>query len=261
MSSTLHGVLLDIDGVLKFRSRPIDGAPEALRRLREIGHPVQLVTNTTSRSRAVLATELRGMGFELEDEEILNPMVAASAWIRQNDRGPVALFVPDSSREDFDGVDRLDDDAETGARTVVLGDLREGWTWETMNRVLRLLLDEPDCALVALGRTRYWKGEDGFALDVGPFAAMFEMATDRDAVVLGKPAVPFFELACRSIDRRPERVVMVGDDIRSDVGGALNAGLDAVLVRTGKFREEDLRESIRPTAVLDSVADLPDHLR
>ena len=50
---------------------------------------------------------------------------------------------------------------------------------------------------------------------------------------------------------------MVGDDIRSDVGGAQAAGLTGVLVKTGKFRDKDLKGSLRPDAVLDSVADLP----
>ena len=52
---------------------------------------------------------------------------------------------------------------------------------------------------------------------------------------------------------------MVGDDIESDIGGALHAGLKAILVRTGKYREERVRESgIQPTAVLASIAEVPD---
>jgi ribonucleotide monophosphatase NagD (HAD superfamily) len=51
--------------------------------------------------------------------------------------------------------------------------------------------------------------------------------------------------------------VMVGDDLRSDVGGAQDAGITGVLVRTGKFRPGDLEEDVKPDAVLDSVADLP----
>ena len=34
---------------------------------------------------------------------------------------------------------------------------------------------------------------------------------------------------------------MVGDDVESDVGGALRAGMAGILVRTGKFREESVR--------------------
>ena len=51
---------------------------------------------------------------------------------------------------------------------------------------------------------------------------------------------------------------MVGDDVESDVGGALAAGLAGVLVRTGKYRDDALSVSgVQPTATLDSIADLP----
>ncbi|HKK70624.1 MAG TPA: TIGR01458 family HAD-type hydrolase [Candidatus Krumholzibacteria bacterium] len=256
MPHPLPGLLLDIDGVLTSGSEPVDGAPAALRALRAAGHPLRLVTNTTSRSRAVLARQLRDGGFDIDDDEILNPMVAASRWLREQEREPAALFVPETAREDFRGVEQSEEDV----RAVVIGDLREAWTYDTMNRILRLLLEAPDRTLVALGGTRYWRARDGWRLDVGPFAAAFEMATSRPAKILGKPAADFFHLGCSAVDRAPPNVVMVGDDIRSDVGGALEAGLRAIQVRTGKFRAADLDEPIDPTTVLDSIADLPTFL-
>ena len=43
---------------------------------------------------------------------------------------------------------------------------------------------------------------------------------------------------------------MVGDDIEADIGGAKAAGLRAVLVRTGKFREDSLAAAdAKPDAV------------
>ena len=54
---------------------------------------------------------------------------------------------------------------------------------------------------------------------------------------------------------------MVGDDIETDIGGALDAGVAAVLVRTGKYREDFVRESrIEPTETIDSIAELPELL-
>ena len=55
----------------------------------------------------------------------------------------------------------------------------------------------------------------------------------------------------------PKDVWMIGDDIHADIGGAQQAGLKGVLVRTGKFREADLDGAVRPDQVLNSVADLP----
>jgi len=111
--------------------------------------------------------------------------------------------------------------------------------------------------LVALGMSRYAQGSDGLVLDVAPFIKALEHAAGCEAVVMGKPAKAFFEAAVRKLQTSPAETVMVGDDIRADVGGAQAAGLAGVLVRTGKFRDRDLEGSIRPDAVLDSVADLP----
>jgi ribonucleotide monophosphatase NagD (HAD superfamily) len=57
------------------------------------------------------------------------------------------------------------------------------------------------------------------------------------------------------------RAAMVGDDVEADVGGALDAGLAGILVRTGKYRKDLVREAgIEPTATVDSIADVPDLL-
>jgi ribonucleotide monophosphatase NagD (HAD superfamily) len=54
---------------------------------------------------------------------------------------------------------------------------------------------------------------------------------------------------------------MVGDDIRTDVGGAQACGMKGIQVRTGKYREEIVRRSgITPDLVIDSLADLPEYL-
>ncbi len=112
--------------------------------------------------------------------------------------------------------------------------------------------------LIALQKNRYWMRADGLSLDVGPFVAAIEFAADRDAYVVGKPAKGFFEQVLASIDVDASAAAMIGDDIESDIGGALRAGLDAILVRTGKYREVRLRESgIQPTRIVDSIADVP----
>jgi HAD superfamily hydrolase (TIGR01450 family) len=105
--------------------------------------------------------------------------------------------------------------------------------------------------------TRYWRTADGLRLDTGPFVKALEYATGREAIVLGKPAPAFFAAALERIGLAPEQVLMIGDDIRGDIGGARDAGIDGLLVRTGKYQDEDLGEAVRPRAVLDSIADLP----
>mgnify|MGYP000576723082 CR=1 FL=1 len=57
-----------------------------------------------------------------------------------------------------------------------------------------------------------------------------------------------------SMEVRPEETMMVGDDIEGDILGAQEAGIRAVLVKTGKFSPKDLERAITPDLVLESIA-------
>jgi phospholysine phosphohistidine inorganic pyrophosphate phosphatase len=67
----------------------------------------------------------------------------------------------------------------------------------------------------------------------------------------------FYGIAVDALGLPADQVVMVGDDIHTDVEGAQRAGLTGVMVRTGKFSPSDLSGGVCPDAVLDSVAELP----
>ena len=245
------GVLLDIDGVLYVGDEPIEGAHQALSQLRELSGGLRLMTNTTSRSRRAVREHLLGMGFDVSLEEVLTPAAMAERYCREREFGSVTLLVSEGLREDLRGLEGVSFGARTDA--VVLGDLGDGFTPEVLNGVFRLLMDGAE--LVALQHNRYWRRADGLALDVGAYAAALEYASGRETVTVGKPARAFFLAAMADIGL--ERGVMVGDDVEADVGGAMAAGLSGVLVRTGKYRQDPLRARVTPTAVVDSVKDVP----
>jgi phospholysine phosphohistidine inorganic pyrophosphate phosphatase len=251
----MKALLFDMDGVLYNSGTPVRGAREALAWVRGRGIPHLFVTNTTSRGRAALAEKLIRFGIPAAPEEILTPCEAAADYMRGG--GAAALFVPERGRAAFAGLPLLPDDVEQGARWVVVGDLGAGWDFRTLNRAFRLLHSNPEAELVALGMTRFWQAEDGLRLDAGPYVAALEYASGRKAVVLGKPAAAFFHAAAARLGAAPGEAAMIGDDIVTDVAGAQSAGLKGVLVRTGKFRETDLEGEVKPDAVLDSVAALP----
>jgi HAD superfamily hydrolase (TIGR01458 family) len=252
-----QAILFDMDGVLYNAEEPIAGAAEALRWVCAQRIPYLFVTNTTSRGRGALVEKLARFGIAATADQILTPCLTAAAWLRSQAPGAVALFVRPAARTDFDGLACLPEDAEGGASYVIIGDLGEGWDYRTLNRAFRLLQHNPQARLIALGMTRYWQTPNGLSLDVAPFVAALEHATGRKAVVLGKPAAEFFHAAADRLRLPPAAVVMIGDDIHADIGAAQAAGLQGVMVRTGKFRPCDLEAGVTPDSVMDSVAELP----
>lgn len=253
----MHGILLDLDGVVYVGDEVVPGATDAVAWLRAHDVPHLFLTNTTSRPRSAVVGKLNGFGIEATEDQILTPAVAAVAWLRSAAAGRPALFVPDATMTEFAELDPLPPQAESDAGAVVVGDLGHRWDFSTLNRAFRLLMDESQPPLLALGMTPYWRAPDGLRLDAGAFVRALEYAVGREAIVMGKPDQEFYRSAVQALGTTESEVVMVGDDIRTDVGGAQQAGLAGVLVRTGKFSAADLRGDVRPDAVLDSIADLP----
>lgn len=247
----IRGVLLDIDGVLYVGGEAVEGGRETVAWLRDNHVPFRCVSNTTSRSRRSIAEKLHGYGYDIDANLIFNPPVAA---IRHLAGKKTFLLTRGNVRDDFEaaGIPLV----EHGAEAVVVGDAGEGFSYAAMNRAFRLVLD--GAAIVALEKDRYWMGDDGLMLSAGPFVAALEYATGKSATVVGKPSPAFFTLALADMGVSPEEALMVGDDIRTDIGGARAVGMKTSLVMTGKFRQDTLDASpYRPDHLLGSVADLP----
>jgi len=248
-----RGLLLDLDGTVYEDESPIPGAPETIAALRARGVPVRFVTNTTRVPRDTIAGWLNGHGISASGDDVFTPPRAARVWLREQGHRRVALALPETTFREFAGLEIV----ETDPQAVVVGDLGPAWTFAVMNRVFRWVLE--GAPLVALHRNRYWKTEGELVLDVGAFVAAFEYATGREATLVGKPSRALFEAAARSMDLALTDVAMVGDDLRADVAGAQALGIPGILVRTGKFRQDDVEASdIRPDAVVDSLSSLPD---
>jgi HAD superfamily hydrolase (TIGR01458 family) len=255
--STIRGILIDLDGVIWESDNVVAGGPETIAWLNEKHIPYLFVTNTTSRPRRLIADKLRRLGVTTEAERILTPPIAAAAWLAVHATGPAALIVPEATTEDFAGVASAELESIGQLAAIVVGDIGEAWTYPLLNRAFRALMTEPRPDLIALGMTRYWRADDGLRLDVAPFIKALEHAAGCEAIVLGKPSPDFFAIALEMLGCDANETLMIGDDLYGDVKGAQDAGLTGMLVKTGKFRPQDLDEPVTPDAVLESIAELP----
>lgn len=257
-SSDKPALLIDLDGVLYQGDKLIDGAVDVIEWINAERIRHRYVTNTTSRSRVKLLEKLVQLGIKVRLEHIFTPIIAALQWLNDHQVINAAFFVSNDALSDFSEIGQLDSTAESGADAVVIGDLGEEWDYSLLNRAFRLLMDEPRPVLIALGLTRYWRAVDGLRLDVAPFIKALECAASCQAKVIGKPSIDFFQLALKSFGEIPQAAIMIGDDIVGDIQGAQKAGIKSILVKTGKYREQDLRTGIRPDMVLGSIEGLPE---
>ena len=247
-----------MDGVFHVSGTPIRGGAEAVRRLREDGHRLRFVTNNTTRSRCDLAAELRAMGLELDDEELQTTALVAGRVLKGK---RVLALTMEAILPDLDGIELVGEDAEA----VLVGGADETeetqrvFSYTNLARAFHEL--EAGAELFCLHKNRWWQTSEGPLLDTGAFVAGLEYAADTEATVLGKPSPAYFAAALEALDADPGLAWMVSDDIDTDIGPAQMHGMKTVLVRTGKFRPDEVeRTGVVPDAILSSIEFLPEWL-
>lgn len=253
----IQGCLIDLDGVLYIGNRAIDGAKEAIEYLKENGYPFRCVSNTTRKSRHSVASHLSSLGFDIPENHIFTPPLAAIAYIKKTGRTGYYLLATGDVDAEFE--DLKNNDPDTRPDWVIIGDAGDKVTYESLNMAFRFLMD--DAELLALEDDRYWMANDGLSLSAGPIVKALEYATGKSAIVMGKPSQTFFNLALEDMHLRPDQVAMIGDDIITDIGGAYHAGMKGILVRTGKFRSDSVDAAeIKPARIIDSISRIQDVL-
>lgn len=244
-------VLLDISGVLYEGDEVIPGAVEALQQLRDAGVTLRFVTNTSRKPASAVLSKLGQMGFQVAEEELFTAPHAARRWLEEGGYRPLLIVHPDIESE-FAPL------ATAEPNAVLLADAEDGLNYANLDRAFALLME--GAPLLAIGDNRYFHGGDRLHLDAGPFVKALEYAAGIEAHIAGKPSALFFEQVVADAGGDKGSTLMVGDDVQADVQGAIDAGLDACLVKTGKYQagdEEVLKGNYR---LADSIDDLVSEL-
>ena len=246
--------LFDLDGVLYRGDRSIPGAPHTLRALRERGREVVFLTNNSARTPEEVAEKLEGMGIPADPSRVVTSAMATASMLD----GVRSAFVIGeeglhAALADA-GVEVVGEETERADAVVI------GWDrsvdYEALRtasvliqRGARLFATNTDASYPAPGG-ELWPG-------AGALVAAVEATTGVRAEVGGKPHPPLFEAALDRAGARPERILMVGDRVETDLVGADRAGIDGAAVFSGTSGPADLLEHDAPAVVaMDDVAGL-----
>jgi HAD superfamily hydrolase (TIGR01458 family) len=251
----ISALLIDIDGVLYTGGTPVPGAVQAVSALQKRNVSHRYLSNGTRRNRAAIAERLQRMGFPIRKEEILTPAVAAAGYLAGKKKTRAVFVTTDDVREDFADAGIIPVAERVDA--VIIGDAGNALTYDLLNTAFRAVMQ--GAQIVALEKDRYWMDVGGLSLAAGPVVAALEFATRKKALVIGKPSPAFFRHALSELHAPAGKAVMVGDDIQTDIQGAMRCGMAGFLVRTGKFRQEALAQSaVKPTRILDAFPGILD---
>ncbi|PID54649.1 MAG: TIGR01458 family HAD-type hydrolase, partial [Micrococcales bacterium] len=167
----VRAVLMDLEGTLYASGRAIEGAAQAVQRLREAGTMLRFLTNTDSRDVEDIAESVRQLGIPVAAEELFTPLEAARTLIAGRPGARVLALLPPRLGSQSAGLSGAV--ASSGAYThVVVGDVREVLDYPVLDAAFRAV--RAGAELIALQRGRYFMRDDGEHVDTGAVVAALE---------------------------------------------------------------------------------------
>jgi 4-nitrophenyl phosphatase len=259
--SGIDGLVCDLDGVVYRGAEPVDGSPEAIGRLRELGVRVVFCTNNASPTIDGYLRKLRAMGVEVEpDELVTSAIVTVEVMSARGVVGKQAIVVgEDGLREALTsiGVQVNDDENSVSADFVVVG-FDQSFNYAALRRASFAI--QGGAQLIACNADASFPAADGLWPGAGSLVAAIETASGARAEVMGKPHKQMMRSTQRHLGNAT-RIAIAGDRPSTDLEGGRAMGWTTILVLSGVTSREDLQSlATQPDIVLERLADLPELL-
>ncbi len=248
-------VMLDAFGVLNVGKDVVPGAPERIASLQAAGKRAIVVSNAAGFPHSAIVDRLAGLGYAFAADDVITSRKALLAGLNQEAPrlwGMAAgkVFGPDEFGDL--AFTRLEDDPQTYASAegfLFMG--VSGWNDERQARLVTSLKEHPRPLLVA-NPDLMAPQEYGFSTEPGHYGHEIAELTGVEPRFFGKPFGNIFEVAIEHLGAgfNPERMLMVGDTLHTDILGGLAAGIQTALVTdTGVMAGSDIDAAIEASGI------------
>jgi 4-nitrophenyl phosphatase len=253
--SQIRAVALDMDGVLWRDDEALPGLVEFFEFLRANKIAYSMATNNSYKTPSAYIAKLAKMGVTDVDETLVMTSATATAdYMRQHYPAGTKVYIVGGNglREALSGAGYMS--VEKGASVVVAG-IDPQLTYEKLKRATMQIRAGAD--FIGTNADKTFPTPDGLVPGAGSVLAAIEAATDRQPIVIGKPATPMLESSLKVMGTTAAETLMIGDRLETDILGGQRAGMKTLLVLTGVSTHADIAlTGIAPDVVFGTLADL-----
>ncbi len=242
--------ILDLDGCTFHGDTAIPHVAESLATARGAGMRVFFLTNNSSRTQEQIAQKLTGLGIPTAPEETFSAAIAGARMVERHlgAGAKVLMLGADGVRRALAGTSLQVVASADDAPAAVLQGLSHELTWHDLTEAAIAI--QRGATYFATNLDAKLPNERGFGLGNGSLAAAVTSATGVHPISAGKPEPEIFRLAVEQSGAT--RPITVGDQLATDVRGAVAAELPCLQVLTGVSSARDV--------ILADPAERPSHL-
>ena len=243
--------LLDLDGTMYHGSKIIEEAKIFVNYLLENNIEFYFLTNNATRTKAQNVKHMLDMGYEgIKEEHFYTSAMAAASYVKQHYEGNKVFVIGEDGLKEAlleAGFEFADDNVD-----FVFVGLDKQANYQKYSEGLKHLLK--GAKLVGTNYDRVIATAHGYEVGNGAIVDMLEYASGQTSMKIGKPYAPILEGCLNYIHKEKDEVVIVGDNLETDIKLGVNHGVESILVLSGVHREEDIKKlGIKPDKMITSL--------
>ena len=248
--------IFDLDGTIYLGEQLLPTVGETIGRLRQMGKRILFLSNNPTNTRAAYAAKLTRLGLPTPVDDVLNSSYVMVDFLRQTMPQARLFVVGESSLSDELSSAGFELTEEAEQIDAVIASFDRTFSYHKLQVAFDAI--RSGARFFATNADRYCPVPGGGEPDAAAMIAAIEACTDTEVeAVVGKPSAIMAEAILRLVDLPPQRCIMTGDRLETDVLMGLNAGMSGALTLTGATDEAALaKANIKPTYILRRLTDL-----
>lgn len=231
LSSAYDVVMLDLDGVVYVDGHAVAGAAKHLARVRAAGVRCAFITNNASRSPATVAAHLQRLDVPADVDDVVTSAQAAARLLahRLPAASPVAVLGAQALADEVRLAGLVPVEVAAPEADALVSGYGPDVLWRDVMRAAVRIRD--GLWWVASNTDGSIPTSFGEAPGHGVMVETVARFAGVQPVVAGKPERPLLDETVRRVGGK--NPLMVGDRLDTDIAGAVNIGIDSLLVLTG----------------------------
>lgn len=248
--------IFDLDGTVYLGDKLLPTAGETISWLRQMGKRTVFLSNNPTHTREAYAAKLTRLGLPTPVADVVNSSYVMVDFLQQRMPGARLFVVGEASLRDELAAGGFELTEEASRVEAVIASFDRTFDYYKLQVAFDAI--RGGARFFATNADRYCPVPGGGEPDAAAMIAAIEACTDTTIeAVVGKPSLVMAEAILRLVELPPERCLMTGDRLETDVLMGLNAAMSGALTLTGATDEAGLAaSSIRPTYVLSQLGDL-----
>jgi len=246
--------LFDLDGTMYHGTKIIPAAKKLIEYLLQSKQRFYFLTNNASRTPQENTQHMLDIGYDgIRADMFFNSAMACVSFARKNYQGKRVMMIGQSGlaneliKQNFQIV-------KEGADLVIVG-LNQSGDYQLYSLALQNLLS--GAVLLATNGDRVLLSEKGIMIGNGSVVRLLEYASGQNAVFTGKPSPIILDEALLYWDLTKEEVILVGDNLETDILCGLNSSVRTVFVLGGVHDISDMeRLKIKPDRIVKNLTEL-----